>query len=131
MQRRYQIEVFFSGFIVQERLFLQCALHLRQGDDRWHRLFFLRFHRGPVSGRNFQVVEGHTSVTIGGLNQVVDSIRLQGYLGGSKSPVAVGHCCCDNGSNVLVFERMQRYHPASGQQRGNDLEGRILGGGAN
>jgi hypothetical protein len=60
----------------------------------------------------------------------VDGVVRDLDLEAAQPPLAVGQGPAQDQRELRHVQRLQHHHPAPGQQRGVDLEGRVLGGGA-
>ena len=114
------------GSIVEQCALVQGVLHRGQSDDT-----FTAFVRLGGRRRQFNGVEGNSSVAVGDGRQQTASIWLKGGVHLRYTAVGIIQGTVDDSADVLFSEGLGCENTGTGEQWGDDFKGRVLSGGAN
>ena len=119
-----QVVVLLAGLVVTQGAELEGLLHVCELDARGPGVVARQRHRP------FQAVERHPGIPLRPLDQHVPGLRRHLQGGVPQSPAAFRQSPVHHPRERVLGQRMHDADPATGEQRRDQLEGRVLGGGA-
>ena len=118
------VEVLLPGAVVQEGL---SGEGLPQGLEVDHSPAIRVGGSTRGRDRELEHVEGGAGVPVGAPGQEEKRLVVDVCLLSSESPLLVGKGVVQHSHELVLRERLQDHQPRSGQERGVDLERRVLG----
>ena len=117
------VVVAVAGLVVVEGAALERLLHERAVDA----LATVRSTQRDL-GREFDAVEGDAGIAGGDLLQEGERVGIERGALVAEPALGVGERASDDLRDLVVAERVEREDAGAGEERGDDLERRVLGG---